>query len=324
MVASGVLFDRLFDIARQVDPVGDLTVWRARHEAVTAGETSSIGRAILGAAAMDRLGYVFASGYRSAMEALLPGGPLAVMAATETGGAHPRAIATKLENGRVTGTKEWCTLGPLADDILVIAKIGEKDGRPLLCAARVHGRAKGVTMTALPALPFVPEIPHARLTLDSAEAEVLPGDGYDHYLKPFRTIEDIHVHAAVVAHVVSLAIRGEAPRALIERGLALLASSIELARLDPSPATTHLTLGGVLEASRELAAQVPGDERWRRDLPILEVAGKRAKRGSRPQVSLSGMVLAGGGGGGSGGRSSGNGIAGADAQGGAPGQGAAR
>ena len=39
---------------------------------------------------------------------------------------------------------------------------------------------------------FVPEISHAEVELDRvkvSDADVLPGDGYDDYLKPFRTIE---------------------------------------------------------------------------------------------------------------------------------------
>ena len=43
------------------------------------------------------------------------------------------------------------------------------------------------------------------------EADLLPGDGYDIYLKPFRTIEDIHVHAALIGYLVGVARRLEAP-----------------------------------------------------------------------------------------------------------------
>ena len=37
--------------------------------------------------------------------------------------------------------------------------------------------------------------------------EILPGDGYDRYLKPFRTVEDIHVHAALLGHAIGAARR---------------------------------------------------------------------------------------------------------------------
>ena len=50
------------------------------------------------------------------------------------------------------------------------------------------------------------EIPHAEVGLDRVRVEasaVLPGDGYADYVKPFRTIEDAHVHCALLGYLVA-------------------------------------------------------------------------------------------------------------------------
>src|SRR5260221_9404342 len=57
----------------------------------------------------------------------------------------------------------------------------------------------------MPATKFVPEVPHAQLefrNLALSDADLLPGDGYASYVKPFRTIEDIHVQAAVLSYLM--------------------------------------------------------------------------------------------------------------------------
>lgn len=56
-----------------------------------------IDRAIRSAYDADRLGLAFVAGYSGALRALVPDAPLKTsLCATEAGGAHPRAIATRL------------------------------------------------------------------------------------------------------------------------------------------------------------------------------------------------------------------------------------
>ncbi len=46
---------------------------------------------------------------------------------------------------------------------------------------------------------FVPEVPHARVQLNDVRldaAALLPGDGYQAYVQPFRSIADMHVTLA--------------------------------------------------------------------------------------------------------------------------------
>jgi hypothetical protein len=150
---------------------------------------------------------------------------------------------------------------------------------------RVSASSPGVTMIAN-AAPFIPEIPHAEITLDRVAvtaADLLPGDGYDNYVKPFRTIEDIHVHAALLGYLVGVAQRRAFARDVIERLLALAVAIRGAALADPKSPTTHVALAGMFAlVAREVAAiealwaPSPDDEwqRWQRDRALLQVAGK--------------------------------------------------
>lgn len=266
------------------------TWWEATRDA-RARFAMPIERALVGGALADRLGFAFASGYVEALRALVPGeGGVAALCATEDGGAHPRAIRTTLANGRLTGHKKWATAATTAATLLVVARTGTTDdGRNQLRVVRVPATAPGVRLRAASA-PFVPEIPHAEVELDGvevAETDVLPGDGYDAYLKPFRTIEDLHVHAALAGYLGGVA-RRRGWRALAERALGLALAAHALAPADPKLPATHLALAGVLDQATRLVADVEAawaasaDEewaRWQRDRPLLRVAsGARAAR----------------------------------------------
>src|SRR5690606_8056571 len=95
-------------------------------------------RALWGGFEADRLGYAFVAGYQAALDRLLAIAAVDAvprrsqrmsLAATESGGAHPRAIATTLEaqpDGSfvLRGEKTFATLASAADELLVVASIG--------------------------------------------------------------------------------------------------------------------------------------------------------------------------------------------------------
>lgn len=243
---------------------------------------SSIDRAIVLGAKADRLGYAFFGGYTSAITALDPSiTGIGALCATEEGGGHPRAIKTTLENGTLNGAKHFVSGGKLADTLLVVAKVGEKDGRPELKVARISAKANGVTMEEGAPLDFVPEIPHGSVTFKDAKVDaVLEGDGYERYLKPFRTIEDLHVFAAIVSCLVANG-RSAFPQATTEQFLAVLAAIQTLGCDDPRSATVHLALAGVITWARSLidSLDLPKLEpefraRFERDRPLLQIAQK--------------------------------------------------
>jgi alkylation response protein AidB-like acyl-CoA dehydrogenase len=236
----------------------------------------------------------FAGGYQAALRALvpsLPEGALTAFCATETGGNHPRAIETRLSPAgagfTLGGAKRWSTMGPLADVLLVVASAGiEESGRNRLCVVRVEAAARGVSIATMPPTRFVPEVPHAVIDFQSVAVEagaVLPGDGYARYLKPFRTIEDIHVHAATMGYGLSAARRNRFPDAAAERITASLLTARTLAALDPSAPETHLALAGHLAEDARLlddladawsTVPAPERERWERDRALFgSVAG---------------------------------------------------
>ncbi len=264
----------------------------------------TFGRAVAGGAAASSVGTAFLAGYRAALARLVPSLPperAACLCASEEGGAHPRAIATTLRatdggGWRLDGRKKWVTGAPHADVLLVVASIGvgggvDADGRNRLKLARVDAKAPGVTFHPLSPTPFVPEIPHAEVSFDDvAVDELYEGDGYDRYLKPFRTIEDAHVFGAVLAWL-----GGRGPRAFAERTFAVLAALEKVAAGDASSRALHLVLGGALALGRELAAEaaqfLDGEEkeRWLRDSALLNVAGKaRAARSESAWKALAG------------------------------------
>lgn len=282
-----------------IEAADALGFWAAHRGALSAA-SEPWEEAVRGGASADRLGYAFLAGYEAALSALLPGRDRsrpAALCATEKGGAHPRAILAAIEDGALTGEKTYVTLGESAEELYVLARTGTRGDRAELALARVPRAATGVAVTPLSALPFVPEIPHAAVRFEGVrELEILPGDGWADYVRPFRTVEDVHVHAAVLAWLAATAARHAWPRELSERALSLLVALRELSSADPSSPAVHVALAGTIALSRALVADLepswevaPSDERarWQRDRGLLEVAGKaRALRLERAWEAL--------------------------------------
>jgi len=265
------------------------TFW-PKHVAWLESVERPIDRAILGGLRADRVGFAFVAGYRAALLALAPSlgrHELVALSATEVGGNHPRAIHTKLIDGRLDGRKRWTTLGGRAASMLVVASVGEDAmGRNRLRVALVPMDRPGVRAVPMHEAPFVPEIPHAEIYFDNvavSDDELLPGDGYDAYLKPFRTVEDIHVHGALLGHLIGIARRTAWPRETIEEMSSLAVAIRALSFEDPLAPSTHIALSGLLASTGRALERMSAcwslvDEatrsRWERDKVLLSVAGK--------------------------------------------------
>lgn len=288
---------RLLGSPLDAPPLEGVAAWVRRHDAATEGLARGVLRALAAGALADRVGWAFASGYRAALERAVPTleeGALACLCATEEAGAHPRAIHTSLEalpdGGWVLrGAKKWATLAPAAKILVVVAREGEgPDGRPRLRAVRIDARAPGVTVRPMPRTPFTPEIEHGAVQLDGvavAAGDVLAGDAWEDLLRPFRTIEDVHVLAGVTGWLLGEAGRGAWPRGAREDLAALATTLGALGAADPSSPVTHVVLASVLRTARSVfegAAARLGDAAraaWERDRALLEVAGSaRARR----------------------------------------------
>jgi hypothetical protein len=269
-----------------------------------------IERAVAGGFFGDRLACAFASGYQAALHVLVPALPadsVASFCVTEDTGNHPRAIQTTIEtvaSGKiiVQGKKRWSTMAPLADTLVTVTKSGVDDeGRPKLWAVVIPKSSRGLTVTTMPVTPFVPEVPHAELVLDRVELRadaILAGDGYASFVKPFRTIEDLHVQAAVLGYLLSVAARWGFADGHREQLVALVLSALSLSALDPASPATHVALAGLLTEIADLHTIIEPEwahvddaerERWYRDRALVQVASKaRQKRRERAWERLSG------------------------------------
>lgn len=291
-------------------------VWWPRQVALCRRHAQPIHSAIAGGFAADRLAWAFCAGYQAALRALVPQLPadaLASLCVTEAGGNHPRAIQATLspQPGRpgqffLDGAKRWTTLGPDSALLLVAARVdGAADAaRVALKLAMVRQGAPGVSLRAMSEIRFIPEVAHAEVRFERvpvAGHELLEGDGYVRYVKPFRTLEDLHVHAAILAYLLREARRLAWPHAWMERALAALHALAAISRLDASSPATHIALAGALETGAALLREAEllwdaasGDAasaRWQRDRALLAVAGSaRQKRVERAWERMNAMT----------------------------------
>lgn len=296
------LLDELLRRDPALAPCPTVDDWWRAHTVAAHHQASSAHAAALGGFAADRTAFAFASGYVEAVRHLIAAPEVArrALCATEAGGGHPRKLACRFEvgrdgGGRLHGDKTFVTLGDRAEELVVVASAGEDDaGRKRLRAVLVPATRAGVTVVALPELAFVPELSHARVELRDVPVyadEVLPGDGYLGVLKPFRTIEDVHVHLGLLGWLLRL---GRAHRwndEAIERTLALIATFVALASTAaPLSPGLHRALGAALDDARRHVTTLERSDawkrlpesvraRWTRDRKLLDLAGGvRARR----------------------------------------------
>ena len=267
--------------------------WWPAHRIAARLWRDALDCAIAAGFSADRVGWAFASGYQCALRALFPGAPddrVAALCVTEAGGNRPRAIESSLRRvaggWMLSGAKRWTTLGPEGALFYVAARDASAHGeRVALKIARVDAGSPGVTVEPIPDTRFVPEVPHARLRFEDvrlADDALLPGDGYEAYVKPFRSVEDLHVHAAIIAYLIREARRLGWPAAWLERAAAQLHALRSLATGDPAAPATHVALAGALAAGDELLAGADacwakadtdaGSARWRRDRELFKIA----------------------------------------------------
>jgi len=164
-----------------------------------------------------------------------------------------------------------------------------------LSLAVVYPGEPGVTVEKLPALPLMPDISHGRLQLDNALCELLAGDGWDAYVKPFRTLEDVYVLSAMTAWLYGVGQDSDWPQALQLRLLALLAGCAEASRQPPNNPAGHVLLGGLFAQFAALEGEVsqaladgPAEwaQMWQRDQGVMQLAaGARAKRLAKALVA---------------------------------------
>lgn len=291
----------------------DVATWWPQWQALALPGATPAALAIAGGFAADRVGWAFASGYQAALRALLPeldAHTLAAFCVTEEAGNRPRDIRTTLTrevsgHWRIDGAKRWTTLGPAGTQLLVVGALAEgadPGERPALRVARVPVPSPGLVIEPMPPTGFVPEVPHARLRLQGVRVPadaLLPGDGYADYVKPFRTIEDLHVTLAGLAYLLRESRARAWPAAHAEQLVAALMLLASLAAHDARSPLLHLGLAGALQLAQRLYVEAgalfaatpddPAAQRWRRDQALFGIAGTaRAQRAARAWATLAG------------------------------------
>lgn len=293
---SGIL-EWLLARQERVDTTELMSVaeWKARFDAEAPAWDTPADRAVIGGFLADRTAYAFAAGYESALRSLfpsLPEGAIVSFCVTEEKGGHPSSIRSSLRKAEGAGTsltlnggKKFVTLAMEAELLLVAASTGTApDGKNMLRMAVVGRNAPGVEVSVMTGLPFVPEISHGTVAfrdVEVPERDLLPGDGYTGYIKPFRTIEDLHVESAILGYLFRCACLFRWPRAVKERITAAIACARALSLDDQSSPAVHIAIGGLHAQIASLIEELAeywetADEktrtRWERDRALLRVA----------------------------------------------------
>ncbi|MCO8312642.1 acyl-CoA dehydrogenase family protein [Pseudomonas mandelii] len=246
--------------------------------------------AVVGGRLMATPGLAFLVGYQAALRMLWPSAPLSLgaLCATEQRSLRVADMQTRLRDLRLSGRKDFVTAGDAADWLLVAARSEEPGEVPRLNLAVVYPGEPGVRLEKLAPMPLMPDIGHGRLFLDNALCELLAGDGWDAYVKPFRTLEDTYVLSAMTAWLFGVGQDSDWPQTLQLRLLALLAGCAEVSRQAPNNPAGHVLLGGLFaqfdglkaEVNQALADGPPQwAQMWQRDQTVMDLAaGARGKR----------------------------------------------
>lgn len=278
-------------------PAAPLEDWYAAVQARSAG-ASPFEQALLGGAWAATPGLAFLAGYQAALRVLWPAAPqgLGALCVTENRSTRPADMTTRLEGLQLTGRKDFVTAAEAAEWLLVAAR-EESDGEaPRIALMVVRNGDPGVKVEPLPALPLMPDVGHARLELRAAPSERLAGDGWADYVKPFRTLEDVHVLTALAAWLYGVGRECGWPPALQMKLLAILAGASETARQPATSAAGHVLLAALFDQLEGLAGELEaalaaGPQHWQtlwlRDRGLLRVASAaRAKRLTNARAAL--------------------------------------
>ncbi|KNC85233.1 hypothetical protein SARC_02568 [Sphaeroforma arctica JP610] len=280
--------------------------WKKAYDTCIQLEASSFSqfdKAVLGGALSKYPAFAFAAGYQSAIRTLVPDITkldnsnelsMAAFCITEKQGNRPRNIDTCIKDGHITGSKSFVSCGMEAKYVLVAAKNGSEindRATPKLKMVLLSADGEGVRLQRKPEMSFIPEISHAELHMTATEIKpvhgveaILPGDGYDCYMKPFRTIEDTYVTAALLGYHMSLSLDLNLPSGHTESLMNQILALSALSELPPADDETHLALAGTLRLVDSLLdpthiaaigpSTIGSDEfaRWNRDAKLLTVA----------------------------------------------------
>jgi hypothetical protein len=193
---------------------------------------------------------------------------------------------------QLEGRKSFVTCANDADILLVAASTGVSlNGQNNIRLVCVDSQTHGISIKPLKHIPFIPEISHGKLELNNVqitESQILPGDGYTDYVKPFRTLEDIHVTSAILGYLFRTGCLFNWPQHVKSQILSILAMIKSVSLSNPFDNTLHILLGGISSLFESFVKSLEPywkltnsrtDSQWNRDKKLLTIAKKaREKR----------------------------------------------
>ncbi|WP_342619494.1 hypothetical protein [Rhodoferax sp. GW822-FHT02A01] len=246
----------------------------------------------------DRLAWAFFSGYQGAIQAAFPNlaeaGEVVAFCANETG-RKVTEITTKVDHRsgipHLHGQKSWALSGVENLALLVLARRsdGPQKGAGSLVMVKLPSSSFGVSWGVARSQAVVPELSHSEVRFDSVRldtAQLVPGDGYSEFAKPFRVLEDVFVSGCTLAYLLAEAQSGKWATNWCQRCIAAIAMLQVCTRLDPKDIHTHILVSGSLSFASNVIQESEGHwqteqgvahHRWLRDRQIL-LQGKEARR----------------------------------------------
>ena len=269
-----------------------------RGWSIRSGIRSTFVAAVTSAVQADRLAWAFFSGYQAAIQATFPTrcipGEVSAICVNEVG-RKISEITTQLRIGNgffhLEGKKSWSLAGVDELTMFVLArnKDGPERGPGSLSFLQLPKSTAGVKMNPPKEQEPVPELPHAEVEFSNvivASAQIIPGDGYADFAKPFRLSEDIHVTACTLAYLLGEGRNANWSKIWIQKCIAAISGLYSCSTLDPLRAETHILTAGVLNLAGEVIYESEylwgqsakeKSKRWHRDFPLLSL-GREARR----------------------------------------------
>ncbi len=241
----------------------------------------------------DRRSAASIAGHQAAIRRLFPTTPADAICAfciSEDRGPHPKYINTALvdsvEGLRLNGTKRWGSVAPDADLLYVAASVGRDGERnELRMIALPTGRA-GISLDLEPYVAYGPEMRIADITMDDVQVhadEVIPGDAYLNYIKPFRLIEDVYNTVGTQIGLFRLGMVHGWPDERLETLVALITQAAAVSTTDMASAEAIPLLTAYLRASGDFWVDTwkswpdaPSSviEQWSPDRGLLDIAAR--------------------------------------------------
>lgn len=209
----------------------------------------------------DRRSAASIAGHQAAIRRLFPATPPGAICAfciSEDRGPHPKYINTALTSSgdgmQLVGTKRWGSVAPDADVLYVAASVGREADRNDLRMIALPADRAGITLDLAPYAEYGPEMRIADINFEAVDVhadEVIAGDAYLEYIKPFRLIEDVYNTAGIQIGLFRLGLEHAWPDERLERLAGLVCQAAAVSSTDMASPQAILLLTDYLRASGE-------------------------------------------------------------------------